>query len=149
MTSAASLELSQVTSYLGLVPREYSSGERQDRGRILRSAHPLVQSLLVQAAWRLARSASPDTAGLRPWALAITRRRGTTIAMVALARRVARILDATWRDESESHANRIRTTQFDPETITTREASVSHRERCSSFGSLSCAGTYRAPGERV
>ena len=43
----------QVTSYLGLVPREYSSGEQQYRGRILRSAHPHVQSLLVQAAWRL------------------------------------------------------------------------------------------------
>jgi transposase len=33
----------QVTCYLGLVPREYSSGEQQRRGRILRSAHPHVQ----------------------------------------------------------------------------------------------------------
>lgn len=114
----------QVTSYLGLVPREYSSGERQYRGRILRSAHPHVQSLLVQAAWRLSRSASPDTAGLRTWALAITRRRGKKVAMVALARRLARILYAMWRDESDYHANRIRTTQFDPETITSREARV-------------------------
>jgi len=112
----------QVTSYLGLVPREYSSGERQYRGRILRSAHPHVQSLLVQAAWRLSRSSSPDTAGLRTWALAITRRRGKKVAMVALARRLARILFAMWRDESEYHANRIRTTQFDPEAITGREA---------------------------
>jgi transposase len=40
----------QVTSYLGLVPREYSSGEKQHRGRVVRSAHPYVQSLLVQAA---------------------------------------------------------------------------------------------------
>ncbi len=45
-----------VTSFLGLVPREYSSGERQ----YLRSTHPQVQSLLVQAAWRLSRSSSPD-----------------------------------------------------------------------------------------
>jgi transposase len=112
----------QVTSYLGLVPREYSSGERQYRGRILRSAHPHVQSLLVQAAWRLSRSSSPDTAGLRTWALAITRRRGKKVAMVALARRLARILFALWRDESEYHANRIRTTQVGPEAITGREA---------------------------
>jgi transposase len=112
----------QVTSYLGLVPREYSSGERQHRGRILRSAHPHVQSLLVQAAWRLSRSSSPDTAGLRTWALAITRRRGKKVAMVALARRLARILFAMWRDESEYHANRIRTTPVAPEMITGRGA---------------------------
>lgn len=32
----------EVTSYLGLVPQEHSSGEKQSRGRILRSAHPYV-----------------------------------------------------------------------------------------------------------
>src|SRR4029450_9324832 len=35
----------QVTSYLGLVPREYSSGEQQQRGGGMRSAHPYVQAL--------------------------------------------------------------------------------------------------------
>jgi transposase len=49
----------QVTSYLGLVPHEYSSGEKQRRGRIVRSAHPHLQSLLVQAAWRMSRSNDP------------------------------------------------------------------------------------------
>ena len=49
----------QVASYLGLVPREYSSGEQQRRGRVLRSAHPYVQSLLVQAAWSVWRSKDP------------------------------------------------------------------------------------------
>jgi transposase len=99
----------QVTSYLGLVPREYSSGEQQRRGRLLRSAHPHVQSLLVQAAWRMSRSSSSETVGLRVWAEAIARRRGKKIAMVALARRLARILFAMWRDETEYQANRIRT----------------------------------------
>jgi transposase len=98
----------QVTSYLGLVPREHSSGEKQRRGRIVRSAHPHLQSLLVQAAWRLSRSASAETAGLRAWAQALTQRRGKRIAMVALARRLARILVAMWRDETEYQANRIR-----------------------------------------
>ena len=58
----------QVASYLGLVPSEYSSGEQQRRGRVLRSAHPQVQSLLVQAAWRMSRSKDPRTAALRAWA---------------------------------------------------------------------------------
>ena len=35
----------QVASYLGLVPRKYSSAEQQRRGRVLRSAHPYVTSL--------------------------------------------------------------------------------------------------------
>jgi transposase len=111
----------QVTSYLGLVPREYSSGERQYRGRILRSAHPQVQSLLVQAAWRLSRSSDPDTASLRTWAQAITRRRGKKVAMVAVARRLARILFAMWRDESEYQSKRIRATPSDSAAITGRQ----------------------------
>lgn len=35
---------SQVANDLGLVPREYSSGEQQRRGHIVRSAHPRVQA---------------------------------------------------------------------------------------------------------
>ncbi len=98
----------QVTSYLGLVPREYSSGEHQHRGRILRSAHPHVQSLLIQAAWRMSRSTDARTAGLRAWADAITRRRGKKVAMVALARRLARILFAMWRDRTAYQAKPVR-----------------------------------------
>jgi transposase len=88
----------QVASYLGLVPREYSSGEQQRRGRVLRSAHPDVQSLLVQAAWRVWLSKDPRTADLRRWAQGIAHRRGKSIAVVAVARRLARILFAMWRD---------------------------------------------------
>jgi transposase len=100
----------QVASYLGLVPGEYSSGEQQRRGRVLRSAHPHVQSLLVQAAWRLSRSKDPRTAGLRVWAQGIAHRRGRKIAMVALARRLARILFALWRDGVAYDGARIRPT---------------------------------------
>jgi len=98
----------QVASYLGLVPREYSSGEQQRRGRVVRSAHPQVQALLVQAAWRLARSKDPRTADLRAWAQVIVRRRGKKIAMVALARRLARVLFAMWRDGVPYDPARIR-----------------------------------------
>jgi transposase len=99
----------EVTSYLGLVPREYSSGEQQRRGHVLRSAQPEVQSLLVQTAWRIWLSADPRTAALRLWAQRLASRRGKRIAIVALARRVARILFAMWRDERNFDANRWRT----------------------------------------
>ena len=98
----------QVTSYLGLVPREYSSGEQQQRGRVMRSAHPYVQALLVQAAWRVFRSSDPRVAALRSWAQAIARRRGNKIAIVALARRLARILYAMWRDGTDYQSQTIR-----------------------------------------
>jgi transposase len=101
----------QVASYLGLAPREYSSGEQQHRGRVMRSAHPYVQALLVQAAWRVCRSSDPRTAALRAWAQAIGARRGKKIAIVALARRLARILYAMWRDEIDYHPTSIRTTR--------------------------------------
>jgi hypothetical protein len=65
----------------------------------MRSAHPHVQALLVQAAWRISRGKDPRTTALCAWAEAIARRRGKKIAMVALARRLARILFAMWRDE--------------------------------------------------
>jgi transposase len=99
----------QVTSYLGLVPQEYSSGEKQHRGRVVRSAHPYVQSLLVQAAWRVWRASNPRTDAFRTWAQAIARRRGKKIAIVALARRLARTLFAMWRDEADYQPQRIRT----------------------------------------
>jgi len=39
-----------VRSYLGLVPREYSSGERQRRGRISKAGSVSARSLMVEAA---------------------------------------------------------------------------------------------------
>jgi transposase len=98
----------QVTSYLGLVPREYSSGERSRRGHLLRSAQPRAQWLLVQAAWRVWRSKTPETVALRAWAQRLADRRGKRIAVVALARRIARILFALWRDEQPYNATRVR-----------------------------------------
>ena len=67
-----------------------------------------MQSLLIQAAWRMSRSSDVKTAGLRAWADAITRRRGKKVAMVALARRLARTLFAMWRDGTEYQAKRVR-----------------------------------------
>jgi transposase len=98
----------QVTSYLGLVPQEYSSGEKQRRGRVVRSAHPHLQSLLVQAAWRVWRVSDPRTEHFRTWTHAIARRRGKKVAMVALGRRLARTLFAMWRDQTEYQPERDR-----------------------------------------
>jgi transposase len=108
----------QVTSYLGLVPRESSSGEHQQRGRVMRSAHPYVRVLLVQAAWRICRSSDARAAALRTWAQAIAHRRGKNIAIVALARRLTRILYAMWRDDIDYQPDRIRPVRRDTAAAT-------------------------------
>jgi transposase len=90
----------QVQAYLGLVPSEYSSGERQLRGRITKRGNTRARSLLVEAGWRILRSADADAVPLRTWAERIAVRRGKRIAVVALARRLAGILFAIWRDNT-------------------------------------------------
>jgi transposase len=90
----------QVSAYLGLVPRERSSGERQQRGRITKAGSSRARYLLVEAAWLILRGKRSDTLALRTWAERIAARRGRRIAAVALARRLSRILYAMWRDDT-------------------------------------------------
>jgi transposase len=113
---------SQVTSYLGLVPQEHSSGEKQHRGRILRSAHPYLRSLLVQAAWRVWRGTDPRTENFRAWAQAIAHRRGKRVAMIALARRLARTLFAMWRDQADYQPSRTQRRQASKVTTAMADA---------------------------
>ena len=90
----------EVEAYLGLVPRELSSGETQRRGHITKAGHARVRWLLIQAAVSILRRRPPQAEALRAWALHIAARRGKHIAVVALARRLAGILYALLRDGS-------------------------------------------------
>src|SRR5687767_12476276 len=98
----------QFEAFLGLVPGELSSGDKRHIGHITKAGNPRVRYLLVEAAWRIMRSKQDDTAALRAWAVAITNRRGKRIAVVALARRLAGILYAMWRDNKPFDARYIR-----------------------------------------
>ena len=96
-----------VEAYLGLVPREYSSAERQHRGGITKTGNTRARWLLVEAGWRLLRATAPAAAPLRTWGLAIAARRGKRIAAVAVARRLAGILYAMWRDGTDYDGRRV------------------------------------------
>jgi len=96
----------QVEAYLGLVPRELSSGEKQRRGRITKTGNGRTRSLLVEAAWTVMRSKDPRVASLRAWADRLAARRGRRVAVVALARKLAGILYAMMRDGTEFKAQR-------------------------------------------
>jgi transposase len=88
----------QLEAYLGLVPRECSSGDTQRRGAITKAGSSRTRWLLIQAAVSILRRRPPEAEALRTWALRLAARRGKSVAVVALARRLAGILYALLRD---------------------------------------------------
>lgn len=82
------------------MPCEDSSGERQRRGRITKAGPTTVRSLLIQAAWVVWRQRH-RSGPLDAWGEHLAARRGRRLAVVALARRLTRILYALWRDGTE------------------------------------------------
>ena len=75
----------QVVSYLGLNPREHSSGGRQRLGAISKQGNPMMRSLLVEAGHTAARLDSQ----LRQDYQRLKLRRGNGVAKVAIARKLA------------------------------------------------------------
>lgn len=108
----------QLEAYLGLVPDERSSGDKRQLGHITKAGNGRVRWLLVEAAWHILRSKHRETAALRAWAGPIAARRGKRVAVVALARRLAGILYAMWRDGVEYNAARVRDRR--PRAVRTR-----------------------------
>ena len=88
----------RASAFVGLVPSEDSSGERQHKGHITKTGPTELRALLVQASWVIWRGKSAAGIALRTWAHALAARRGRRIAIIALARRLTRILFAMWRD---------------------------------------------------
>lgn len=101
----------QVGAYLGLVPLEKSSGDKRRLGAITKEGNSYARAMLMQTSWGLLKRAEGDDP-LQQWAQAVARRRGKFIAAVALARRLAGVLWAMWRDD----------TAYDPARVGIRSA---------------------------
>jgi transposase len=90
--------VAEVSAYIGMVPKELDSGERERRGRITRQGNRLVRSLLVEVAW----------AGLRhnPWVrenyqrISGGKKSRKKIAIVAVGRKLLVRCWAMLRDET-------------------------------------------------
>ena len=78
----------QVASYMGLIPREHSSGGRQQFGRISKQGNPFLRFLLVEAG----QSAVRGDAELRRLYQRLAARKHRALAKVAVARRLAQRL---------------------------------------------------------
>ena len=89
-------------SYLGLTPRESSSGLRRRLGAISKRGDPYLRMLLTHGAravlWH-AKKRTVDGDRLRTWALDRERVRGHNKAAVALANKLARIVWAVWHNQ--------------------------------------------------
>jgi transposase len=77
---------------LGLVPREHSSGGKQQRGGITKRGNRYLRRLLIQGAWSVVRNAHKGQDRLSRWALSLIERRGKHKAVVAVANKLARII---------------------------------------------------------
>jgi transposase len=88
-------------SYLGLTPREYSTGMRRRLGRISKRGDAYLRMLLIHGARSVlchAKKAKQHDR-LRTWALALEKRIRHNKAAVALANKLARIAWAVWKHD--------------------------------------------------
>jgi transposase len=79
-------------AWLGLVPKQFSTGDRTILGKISKRGNRYLRVLFVQAAWVvLIRPKSWEHYGLKPWIEAAKRRLHHNVLAIALANKLARI----------------------------------------------------------
>jgi transposase len=81
----------QFAAWLGLVPRQYSTGGKTRLGHITKRGDPYLRTLLVMGARAVLHGALRLNDPLSRWALALQQRRGYHRACVAIAAKNARI----------------------------------------------------------
>ena len=94
----------ELESYLGLTPGENSSSSRKRRTSITKAGSSTVRWLLVESCWAMKRTKPNSPMVL--WANRIALRRGKLIALIAMARKLAGIMYAMWRDSSPYQVKR-------------------------------------------
>ena len=91
-------------AWLGLTPKEHSTGGKQRLGRISKAGNERLRSLLVVGAMAVIRHAKPGKRSVSPWLLALLARKPRKLAAVALANKIARTVWAMMaRGEAYRH----------------------------------------------
>jgi transposase len=85
-------------AFLGLVPRQHSSGGKSQLGRISRRGDVYIRRILIQGAHTILRRIEHRTGPRAEWLRELVARRGKKVAAVALANKNARM---AWRLMSE------------------------------------------------
>ena len=81
----------QFAAWLGLVPRQYSSGGKTRLGRITKAGDAYLRTLLIQGARAVLEAAKKKTDSVSRWIKAVEERRGYWKAVVAMAAKNARM----------------------------------------------------------
>jgi transposase len=79
-------------AWLGLTPKEHSTGGKPRLGRISKAGNERLRSLLVVGAMAVIRHAKPGKRSASAWLLALLARKPRKLAAVALANKTARIV---------------------------------------------------------
>ena len=79
-------------AWLGLTPRQNSTGGKARLGRITKAGDQTLRTLLVLGAFSVIKRARIDPAKASPWLVALMSRRPPLVAAVALANKMARIV---------------------------------------------------------
>jgi len=82
----------QFAAWLGLVPRQFSTGGKTRLGHITRRGDPYLRTLLILGARAVMQAATRREDRLSRWALSVRERRGYHRACVAIAAKNARIV---------------------------------------------------------
>ena len=90
----------QFAAWLGLVPRQYSTGGKTRLGHITKRGDPYLRTLFVMGARSVLQRAGRETDPLSRWAAAVQARRGYHRACVAIAAKNARVAWALLAKES-------------------------------------------------
>jgi transposase len=79
------------SAWIGLVPKQHSSGGRARLGSISKQGDRYLRSLFVAGSLAVIRYAKINGTGHRPWLTALPGRRPTKVAAIALANKIARM----------------------------------------------------------
>ncbi len=79
-------------AWLGLTPKEHSTGGRQRLGGISRAGNERLRQLLVLGAMAVIKYAKPGSKTASAWLLALLERKPRKLAAVALANKMARVV---------------------------------------------------------
>jgi transposase len=91
----------QFAAWLGLTPKQHSTGGKTRLGRITAHGDPYLRTLLIMGARAMLQTALRRTDRLARWALALRERRGYHKACVAIAAKHARIIWAMLAKNTE------------------------------------------------
>ena len=81
----------EFAAWLGLVPREHTTGGKQKLLGIRKRGNSYLRKLFVHGARAVMRFRAPQTSGLRAWLEPLTARTHHQVAIVALANKLARM----------------------------------------------------------